>query len=78
MASRHGCNDRPGALGEGLRAGACHPRPGGRYATTMFESTDGDYKSRHATDASTTIDARDILAGRYDDTTVRQAVEAGR
>ena len=55
LASRHGCNDWPGALGEGLRAGDRRPRPGGRYPTTMSETTHGDLKSRHSTDAMATI-----------------------
>jgi len=39
LASSHDCTDRPGAFGEGLRAGACDPRPGGRTDTTMYENT---------------------------------------
>jgi hypothetical protein len=40
----------------------------------MSDSTTGDYKSRHTPTASIGIDARDVLAGRYNDI----HLEAGR
>ena len=69
------------------------PRPGGRYTTTMSTDTTADLKVGHTQAESSgpnTIvadlqcdgwggwDARDVLAGRLDDATVRQAVEVGR
>jgi len=59
IASRHDCNDRPGASGEGLRAGAADPRPGGRTNTTMSTNTAADLESRHTTDALAVIERAD-------------------
>ncbi len=59
IASRHGCNDRPGASGEGLRAGACHPRPGGRWKTTMKSDNAAGLESRTSTDALAVIERAD-------------------
>ena len=80
IASRHDCNDRPGASGEDLRAGACHPRPGGRDHTTMSNHDTTGNQTRHtpteATELNSKIadaapfarfDARATLAGEYDD-----------
>jgi len=55
LASRHGCNDRPGASGEGLRAGAADPIPGGRTTTTMMSDNADGLSSRPSTDALATI-----------------------
>ena len=94
LASHGTGNDAPGALGEeGIRAGAADPRPGGRYPTTMSTDTTAGLKAGHTqTESSGTNtivadlqcggwggwDARDVLAGRLDDATVRQAVEVRR
>lgn len=76
-----------------LRAGDSAPDPAGRWNTTMSNHTTATHKGRHtdgASDATDTIaadlqcggwggwDARDVLAGRIDDATVRQAVEGQR
>lgn len=58
--SIHDCNDRPGALrSRSLRAGACHPRPGGRSDTTMSTNTAAGLESRHTTDALAVIERAD-------------------
>ena len=87
-------NDSSGALGvrEEAPGQGCDPRPGGRYPTTMSTDTTAGYKASHVTDGSNrnqiarelrldgygSFDARDVLAGRIDDATVRQAVEVDR
>jgi len=69
------------------------PRPGGRWMTTMSTDTTADLKvgqtDGESNGANTIVadlqcgghggwDARDVLAGRIDDATVRQAVEVQR
>jgi len=72
MASRHGCNDRPGALGAKSSGRGRSPRPGGRHPTMSTNDPAGN-ESRHDAIEQIGIDARDVLAGHYD--TIR--LEAG-
>jgi len=60
IASRHGCNDRPGALrSRSLRAGDRRPRPGGRWNTTMKSDNADGLQSRPSTDALAVIERAD-------------------
>jgi len=55
LASRHDCNDRPGALrSRSLRAGDRRPRPGGRWLTTMRDNASRRKETRR-TDSMATI-----------------------
>ena len=94
MASERTCNDTPARSEKQDPGRGWSPRPGGRYPTTMSTDTTPDLKVGHNTDGESsgtnTIvadlqcdgwggwDARDVLAGRIDDATVRQAVEVRR
>ena len=87
-------NDTPAASEKQDPGRGWSPRPGGRYPTTMSTDTTAGLKVGHNTDGESsgtnTIvadlqcdgwggwDARDVLAGRIDDATVRQAVEVRR
>ena len=86
-------NDTPAASEKQDPGRGWSPRPGGRYPTTMSKTTRGEDKTPHTNGESSgrnTIvadlqcdgwggwDARDVLAGRIDDATVRQAVEVRR
>ena len=94
MASERTCNDTPARSEKQDPGRGWSPRPGGRYPTTMSTDTTPDLKVGHNPDGESsgtnTIvadlqcdgwggwDARDVLAGRIDDATVRQAVEVRR
>ena len=87
-------NDTPAASEKQDPGRGWSPRPGGRYPTTMSIDRTADLKVGHNTDGESsgrnTIvadlqcdgwggwDARDVLAGRIDEATVRQAVEVRR
>ncbi len=58
-------------------SGATTPSTVSPREPTMSNSQDEARKNNGSLDAGG-IDARDVLCGRLDDTTVRQAVEAGR
>jgi hypothetical protein len=59
VASRHDCNDRPGALGGQDPGRGRSPRPGGRTTTTMKSDNADGLSSRPSTEAMRVIERAD-------------------
>jgi len=69
LGYRHSSNDSPGvlAVSEEAAGRGYGPRPVGRGTTTMFDNNAAADKSRQTAAEQIGINARDVLAGRWDD-----------